>query len=102
MAYKVEFLPDAKDDFDRLDGSLKKLAAKQIDKIRENPELGEPLGKRQDINLSGFRKLYFSKKQYRIVYEIQENIITVLIVGIGKREKLEIYHMVAQRTGRQR
>jgi len=67
MGYKVEFLPEAAEDFDRLDGSLKKLAAKQIDKIRENPELGEPLGKRLDVDLSGYRKVYFSKKRFRIL-----------------------------------
>jgi mRNA interferase RelE/StbE len=101
MGYKVEFLPEAAEEFDSLDGSLKKLAAKQIDKIKENPDLGEPLGKRLNIDLSGYRKVYFSKKQYRIVYEVQKNTITVLIVGIGRREKLEVYQMVAKRiTGR--
>lgn len=32
MAYEVEFLPDAAQEFEPLDGSLKKVAAKQIDK----------------------------------------------------------------------
>lgn len=97
MAYKVEFLPQAAEEFDNLDGSLKKLAAKQIDKITENPYLGEALGKKMGIDLTGYRKIYFSKKQYRIAYEVQEEKILVLIVGIGKREKLEVYEMVAKR-----
>ena len=100
MAYKVEFHPDAAKDFDELDGSLKKLAAKQIDKIAENPEIGEPPGKKFGIDLTGYRKMYFAKKQYRIVYDIRKKTITVWIVGIGKREKFEVYEMVAKRLGK--
>lgn len=96
MAYKVEFLPEAAREFEALDGSLKKVAAKQIDKLAERPELGEPLGKRMGIDLTGCRKTYFSKKAYRIVYEIQRQRLVVLVIGIGKRERAEIYREVAQ------
>lgn len=100
MAYRVEFLPEAAREFDALDGSLKKLAAQQIDKLTERPELGEPLGKRMGIDLSGYRKMYFGKKGYRIVYEIQRQRLLILIIGIGKRERAEIYRVVAQRLRR--
>jgi mRNA interferase RelE/StbE len=100
MAYKVEFLPDAAREFDALDGSLKKLAAKQIDKLAERPELGESLGKRMGTDLTGYRKIYFGKKGYRIVYEIQHQRLVVLIIGIGKRERAEIYREIARRLGR--
>jgi len=97
MAYKVEFLSEAAQEFEALDGSLKKIAAKQIDKLAEKPELGEPLGKRMGIDLTGYRKIYFGKKAYRIVYEIQRQKLLILIIGIGKRERAEIYREVARR-----
>ena len=100
MAYKVEFLSEAAQEFDALDGSLKKIAAKQIDKLAEKPELGEPLGKRMGVDLSGYRKTYFGKKAYRIVYEIQRQKLSILIIGIGKRERAEIYKELARRLGR--
>lgn len=100
MAYKIEFLPDAAQEFEALDGSLKKIAAKQIEKLAERPELGEPLGKRMGIDLTGYRKIYFGRKAYRIVYEIQRQKLVVLIIGIGKRERAEIYREVARRLGR--
>ena len=100
MAYKVEYLPDAAQEFEALDGSLKKIAAKQIDKLAERPELGEPLGKRMGIDLTGYRKMYFGKKAYRIIYEIQRQRLVILIIGIGKRERAEIYREVAQRLRR--
>lgn len=102
MVYRIEFLPEAAREFEALDGSLKKIAAKQIDKLVERPELGEPLGKRMGIDLTGYHKIYFGKKAYRIVYEIQYQKVVVLIIGIGRREKAEIYPEVAQRLQRLR
>lgn len=97
MPYKVEFLPEAAREFEVLDGSLKKIAAKQIDKLADKPELGEPLGKRLGIDLTGYRKTYFGRKGYRIVYEIQRQRLVILIIGIGKRERAEIYKEIARR-----
>ncbi len=91
MADRVEFLREAAREFEALDGSLKKMAAKQIDKLAERPELGEPFGKRMGIDLTGYRKMYFGKTGYRIVYEIQQQRLVILIIGIGKRERAEIY-----------
>lgn len=100
MAYRIEFLPQAKQEFDSLDGSLKKLASKQIEKLSGNPLAGEPLGNRLGLDLTGYRKIYFAKKSYRIVYAVREKEIVVLIIGIGKRERAEIYREVAHRLGR--
>lgn len=97
MAYKVEFLPEAAREFDALDGSLKKIAAKQLDKLAERPELGEPLGRRMGIDLTGYRKIYFGKKNYRIVYEVRKQRLVILVIGIGKREREEIYREVSDR-----
>lgn len=99
MAYRVEFHRAAAEDFKDLDGSLKKLAADQIEKIAKHPELGESLGNRRGIDLTGYRKMYFNRKQYRIVYEIIEQTKLVTILGIGKREKFEIYEMISKRVG---
>jgi len=97
MAYRIEFLPEAAREFDALDGSLRKIAAKQIDKLAERPDLGKPLGKRIGIDLTGYRTIYFAKKGYRIVYEIHRKEVVILIIGIGRRERAEIYREVAKR-----
>ena len=36
--WKVEFIPEAREDFDRLDGSVKRLVLKQLIKLEQNPE----------------------------------------------------------------
>jgi mRNA interferase RelE/StbE len=100
MVYKIEFLPEAAREFEALDGSLKKIVARQIEKLAERPDLGAPLGSRLGIDLTGYRKIYFGKKGYRIVYEILRERLVVLIIGIGKRERAEIYREVARRLKR--
>ena len=101
MAYKIEFLPDADKDFNGLGGSLQKQAAKKIDALADNQFLGDPLGNKLGIDLTGFYKLYFANKKYRIVYRIIQGRIEVIeIVGIGKRDKAKIYKMIAKRIER--
>lgn len=98
MAYKIEFIHDAENDLENLDKSLQKEAGKKIDALSENPFLGKPLGNKLGIDLSGFYKLYFHKKKYRIVYRILRDYVEVVeIFGIGKRDKEEIYKLVAKR-----
>jgi len=98
MAYKIEFIPEALEDFDKLDKSLKIQAQKKIDKLSENPYIGEPLSNKAGIDLTGFYKLYFYKKRHRIVYRIIEDKIEVVqIWGIGKRDKSKIYDTVFKR-----
>lgn len=43
------------------------------------------------MDLIGLYKLYVHKKQIRIVYEVAENELLVYVLGIGKRDDLEVY-----------
>lgn len=98
MPYKIEFLPDATKDFDKLSGSLQKQAGKKIDALSNNPFLGRPLGNKLGIDLTGFYKLYFAKKKYRVVYRLIGKYVEVIeIIGVGKRDKEEIYKLIEKR-----
>ena len=98
MAYKIEFIPDAEKDFGDLDGSVKEEVAGRMDALSGNPFLGKPLGNKFGIDLTGFYKLYVAKKKYRIVYRLIGKFVEVIeVVGIGKRDKEEIYKLVARR-----
>jgi len=99
MASKIEFHPAAAKEFDALDGSVRKEVASKIDALAENPFLGKPLGTRVNVNLTGLYKLYVAKKTYRIVYRlIGKEIEIVEILGIGKRDKQQIYKLVVRRV----
>jgi mRNA interferase RelE/StbE len=95
----IQFIPEAADDYKSLDGSIKVLVNDKIDKLKENPFLGEALGNKNNIDLTGYYKIYVSKKTYRIVYRIVRNEIEIIeIWGIGKRDKMEIYKKVVKRV----
>ena len=94
----IEFIPEAVNDYESLDGSIKKLANEKIDKLEENPFLGEALGNKNNINLTGYYKLYFAGKKYRIIYQIVKKKIEIIeLWGVGKRDKMEIYKTIKKR-----
>ena len=97
MRYKVLLTPEASADFKALDGSVKKLVAKQLVKLEESPHLGQPLGNKMGFDLTGYYKLYAVKRSIRIVYRIIENEVVVEIVGIGRRADFEVYAEIARR-----
>ena len=64
------------------------------DKIRglaHNPELqGGPLGD----DFAGYRSLHVIGNRYRIVYRIEQNVVTVFVVAVGIRkagDKKDVY-----------
>ncbi len=97
MIYEIRIHPKAAEEIDKLDNSLKIPVLKQIKKLSRHPELGLPLGNKQGLDLSGYRKLYAENKRIRIVYKIFEEKIIVRIVAVGKREDMKVYKEAAVR-----
>jgi len=89
--YDLQFHPLVEDDLKKLNNSVRIEIFKKLKKIQTSPELGELLGNKNGMNLSGLRKMYVAKKQVRIVYEIVESIIVVKILVVGKREDMVVY-----------
>lgn len=99
----IQLIPEAVKDYRSLDGNIKKLVNDKIDKLKENPFLGEALGNKSNIDLTGFYKIYVAKKAYRIVYRIIRNKVEIVeIWGIGKRNKMEIYKLVGKRISKRK
>jgi len=90
MNYEIRFYPEAKAEFLALDKGVRLIVAKQMVKLESAPKLGELLGNKSGIDLSGLRKLYSAKKQIRIVYEIIDSKVVVHIVAISKREDMQV------------
>ena len=97
MNYEIRLHPKAKIDLFELDKEVQTSVLKQIVKLETAPELGELLGNKNGINLSGLRKLYAAKKQIRIIYEIVADEIVVHVIAIGKREEMEAYKEALKR-----
>ena len=97
MGYNVRLIPSAQKDFQKLDGREKLLAARQLKKLTSAPFLGEALGRRAGIDLTGYYKLYVDRKRLRIVYRCVGEELVVEIIAIGRREELDVYRKAETR-----
>ena len=80
MAYRIEFAPRADRQFRALERSLQVRLGRRIDSLAENPR---PQGIKK---LAGEEELYRLRAgDYRIIYQIQEKRLLVLVVGVGHR-----------------
>lgn len=103
MNHKIEFIIEAAEDYKSLDGSIKKKVDKKLESLSSNPLLGEHLGNKFNIDLSGFYKIYVDNKKIRIVYRLIGNEVEVIeIWGIGKRDKEEIYKLISHRLNKRK
>jgi mRNA interferase RelE/StbE len=89
--------PKIEDDLKELDSSLQIQVFKKLKQIQISPELGLPLGNKNNMNLSGFKKVYLAKKRVRIVYEIQDDELLIYTIAIGKRDDMEVYKKANER-----
>ncbi len=101
MKYSVILHPEAVKEYRALDGSIQKLVKKQLDKISEAPQLGEVLGNKYGMDLSGYRKMYVDHKRVRIIYRIVEERIIVEVIAIGERNDFDVYKNAAHRLNRE-
>jgi len=89
----------AAEDFRVLTEETQRQARRQLEKLAHHPELGDELGHRMGINLTGYRALHFARNRYRIVYRWIPGQDKVEVWGIGTREAGAIYRMVGRRVG---
>jgi len=95
MLYKIVLKTEADEELAELSNRERLLVFKQLKKIATSAELGQVLGNKAGLNLSGCRKMYADKKKIRIVYTILEDEIIIEVIAIGKRDELEDYKKAA-------
>ncbi len=95
--YNFKFHPEAKKELQKLNNSIQLLFTKKLKQVLKFPEIGENLGNKNHLNLSGFKKVYFNNKKYRIIYQIIENEILIHIIAVGKRDDMEVYKKANKR-----
>jgi len=87
MTYKLKFLPSALKEWKKLDASIRAQLKKKLAERLTFPHVPASA-------LSGFENHYKIKVRasgYRLVYEVMNKEIVVLVIAIGKREKNKIY-----------
>ena len=83
MAYEVQFKPAALRSLQKLPHDVQRRLSKAIDALAKNPR---PHGVEK---ISGMQKAYRIRSgDYRVVYEIHDEIIVVYILKIGHRREI--------------
>ena len=106
MSWNVKYLPEALDDFRKLDGSQKILVRKAIQKVCQNPlpetegGYGNLLGNKSSTNLTGFLKIKLRGAGLRIVYQLIRQGDYMLVIVIGVREDEEVYEIAQKRISK--
>jgi len=85
--YNFEFHPEAKEELKKLNNSIQILFTKKLKQVLNAPEIGIKLGNKNNLKLSGLKKVYFNNKKHRIVYKIVEDKVIIYIVAVGKKRK---------------
>ena len=93
MSYRLKFLPSAMKEWRKLDKSLQRQLKKKLAERLEHPRVSSS-------KLSGFESVYKIKPHasgYRLVYQVNDKEIIVLVIAIGKRERGEVYEKMKRR-----
>ena len=89
--YSLKLHDKVYDDLKVLDNALVIKVFKKLKQIQQSPQIGENLGNKNGMNLSGFKKVYIDKKRVRIVFEVQDDILTIYTITVGQRDDMEVY-----------
>lgn len=94
MTYKLEFIPTAKKEWDKLDQVIKEQFKKKLTERLKHPHILKDA-------VSGGNNLYKIKLKsvgYRLVYEVDDKRIIILVLAIGKRNRNEVYKKLFTRV----
>lgn len=93
MSYKLAFHPDALAEWRKLDATVSEQFKKKLMERLQQPRV--PASK-----LAGHKDRYKIKLRsvgYRLVYEVRDAVLLVIVVAVGKRERNAVYRVAAKR-----
>ncbi len=93
MSYKLRFHELALAEWKRLDGSVREPLKKKLEERLDNPRV-------PSAALSGMADCYKIKLRrigYRLVYRVDDDVVFVTVIGVGKRDKQKVYEAAQSR-----
>ena len=93
MSYELGFLEEALDEWRKLDGSIREQFKKKLAERLDNPRV-------PSAKLGGHPDRYKIKLRsigYRLVYEVRDSQLIVVVVAVGKRERNVVYKAADKR-----
>lgn len=93
MTFKLEFLPSALKEWEKLGHTLREQIKKKLRERLEAPKV--PADALRDM--PGHYKLKLRASGYRLVYRVEDERVVVVVVSVGKRERGAVYQSARQR-----
>ncbi len=93
MSYSLEFKESALKEWRKLDGTIREQFKKRLVERLERPRVAS-------ARLSGMTDCYKIKLKnagYRLVYQVDDKRIVVIVVAVGKRENFAVYRSAESR-----
>jgi len=93
MSYELRFRAEALKEWHKLDGSVREQFKKKLRTILESPAI--PASR-----LSGSQNRYKIKLRsagFRLVYEVRDSELVVLVIAVGKRDRNGVHLKAARR-----
>ena len=93
MSYDLAFLDAALKEWRKLDNTTREQFKSKLADRLENPKV-------PSARLHGTKERYKIKLRnagYRLVYEVRDQQLIVLVVAVGKRERNEVYKVAEKR-----
>ena len=106
MMWKLEYLPEATEDMEKLNKSIYPQVIRGIRKVLANPlpqsrgGYGKPLGNKDGNNLTGLYKIKFRSIGIRVIYALEETDELMTVVVVSLRSDNQVYDMAAKRRNR--
>jgi mRNA interferase RelE/StbE len=94
MSYELKFKEEAWQEWNNLDGSIRELFKKKLEERIENPKI-------PSAKLRTMRDCYKIKLRgpgYRLVYQVRDNELIIVVIAIGKRDKNQVYKIASSRA----
>ncbi len=93
MTYELEFDPRALKEWQKLGETVKKQFRKKLVDVLSNPRV-ESARLRE---LPDCYKIKLKTSGYRLVYQVQDDVVLVVVIAIGKREESAVYRQADKR-----
>ena len=92
--YRLEFLESALDEWQRLDGSVRQILKKLLEKRLVAPRVA---GAELHGELADCYKIKLRKQGYRLVYQVRDEVLVVLVIAVDRRDKDKVYEAALAR-----
>lgn len=93
MSFELQFLPSALKEWEKLGVPVRAQFKKKLVERLEHPRVPKDA-------LHGMRDHYRIKLRdagYRLVYRVEDAVVTITVVAVGKRERSQVYRDAARR-----